>query len=93
MAFYSTNSTVATTATVIANLPVSMGQGRALQIQNNDSASIYVGTETVATSGATRGHVVLAGQTYQVWLNGGDVVYAISAAGTTAGAVVCNYSA
>ena len=93
MAFYSTNSTVATTPTVIANLPVSMGPGRAVQIQNNDSASIFVGTSTVATSGATRGHVIVAGQTYQVWVSGGDVIWAISAAGTTAGAVVCNYSA
>jgi hypothetical protein len=93
MAFYSTNSTVGTTATMIANLPVSMGPGRAVQIQNNDSASIFVGTSTVATSGASRGHVILAGQTYQVWVSGGDVIWAISAAGTTAGAVVCNYSA
>lgn len=93
MAFQSTNSTVGTTPTVIAQLPISMGQGRAVQIQNTDAQSIFVGESDVATSGATKGHIVLAGQTYQVWISGGDVVYAISAAGTATGSVIVQYSA
>jgi hypothetical protein len=93
MAFNSVNATVQTVATQIVTLPTTMGQGRAVQIQNNDSASIYVGASDVTTSGATRGHVILAGQTYQVWISGGDIIYGISAAGTTTGAVVIQFSA
>jgi hypothetical protein len=93
MAFNSVNATVQTVATQIVTLPTTMGQGRAVQIQNNDSASIYVGASNVTTSGATRGHVILAGQTYQVWISGGDIIYGISAAGTTTGAVVIQFSA
>jgi len=93
MAFQSTNNTVGTTATVIAQLPVTMGQGRAIQIQNTDAQSIFVGGSNVTTSGATNRHIILAAQTYQLWLSGGDVVYAISAAGTAAGSVIVQYSA
>jgi hypothetical protein len=93
MAFQSLNSTVGTTATLIASLPVTMGQGRAVQIQNTDAQSIFVGDSGVATSGATKGHIILAGQTYQVWISGGDKVYGISAAGTAANSVIVQYSA
>jgi len=93
MAFISTNNTVETTATVIAQLPVTMGQGRAVSFQNTDAQSIFVGNSDVTTSGAKKGHIVLAGQTYQLWLSGGDIVYAISAAGTAVGSVIVQYSA
>jgi hypothetical protein len=93
MAFNSVNATVQTVATQIVTLPLTMGQGRAVSIQNNDTASIFVGASNVTTSGDTKGHVVLAGQTYQVWISGGDIIYAISAAGTAAGAVVTQFSA
>jgi hypothetical protein len=93
MAFQTNNVTVGTTAAAMVTLPVTMGQGRAIQIQNNDSASIFVGASNVATSGATKGHVIAAGQNYQVWVSGGDVIYGISAAGTAAGAVCIQFSA
>jgi hypothetical protein len=93
MAFNTINVTVGTSAAAMIILPVTMGQGRAVQIQNNDSASIFVGASNVATSGATKGHVIVAGQTYQVWVSGGDIIYGISAAGTAAGAVCIQYSA
>jgi hypothetical protein len=93
MAFQTTNNTVGTTATLIVELPITMGQGRAVQIQNTDAQSIFLGESNVTTSGTTKGHIVLAGQTYQLWLSGGDIVYAISAAGTAAGAVNVQYSA
>jgi hypothetical protein len=93
MAFNSVNATVQTVATQIVTLPLTMGQGRAVSIQNNDTASIFIGGSNVTTSGATKGHVVLAGQTYQIWISGGDIIYAISAAGTADGAVVTQFSA
>jgi hypothetical protein len=93
MAFKSINATVQTVATPIVTLPLTMGQGRAVQIQNNDTAAIFIGTETVTTSGTTRGHSIAANANYQIWISGGDVIYGISAAGTTAGAVVIQFSA
>lgn len=93
MAFKTINVTVGTSAAAMIILPVTMGQGRAVQIQNNDSASIFVGASNVTTSGATKGHIIVAGQTYQVWVSGGDIIYGISAAGTAAGAVCIQYSA
>jgi hypothetical protein len=93
MAFQTINATVATTATVIATLPNYIGQGRAIQIYNNDSASIFIGASNVTATGATKGRTLAAGANYQIWVNGGDIIYAISSAGTTAGAVVVQYSA
>ena len=93
MALISQNTTVGTTATLIAKLPTTIGQGRAIQIFNSDTASIFVGTSTVTTSGITKGRVMAANSTYQIWVSGGDVIYAVSAAGTSTGAVIVQYSA
>ena len=93
MAFYTLNATVTTAALPLVTLPTTAGQGRAVQIQNLDSASIFVGGPNVTTSGATKGHAVLANQGYQVWISGGDTIYAISVAGTAVGAVNVQYSA
>ena len=92
MALVHTNSTVGTTATRIVSLPAGLQRTVAVQIQNNDSAAIFIGDSSITTSGATRGHSIAANATFQLWLNSTDQVYAISAAGTTAGAVVVTYS-
>lgn len=93
MGFNSTNATVGTTARPLFTMPNAVGQGRAIQIFNGDSASIFIGASNVTASGATRGRTIAAGANAQIWVNGGDIVYAISAAGTTTGAVVIQYSA
>jgi hypothetical protein len=93
MALVHSNNTVGTTATLIASLPPSMGQRQAIQIFNGSAVSIYVGDTTIATSGATIGRTIAASGTFQMWLNGGDKVYAIATVATTAGSVVVTYSA
>jgi hypothetical protein len=93
MALIHLNNTVGTTATLIASLPPSMGQGKAVQIYNGSAASIYIGDETIAASGATIGRTITATGTFQLWLNGGDKIYAIATLATTAGSVVVTYSA
>jgi hypothetical protein len=93
MALVHINATVRTTPQPIATLPLTMGQGRAVQIYNGHSSSIFIGDATIATSGATIGRTIAAGGSFQLWLSGGDVIYAISAANTAAGAVVVTYSA
>lgn len=91
MALVHLNLQVNTTATRIFTVQQA-GGSIAVSIQNNHSASIFVGDKTITTSGATQGHIVAAGATYQLWLQAGDEVYAISAAQTSAGAISVLYS-
>lgn len=91
MALVHLNLQVNTTATRIFTVQQA-GGAIAVSIQNNHSASIFIGDKTITTSGATQGHIVTAGSTYQLWLHAGDEVYAISAAQTSAGAISVLYS-
>jgi hypothetical protein len=91
MAIVHLNKTVATTTTLLTTVE-SLTDYIAISIQNNDSASIYIGDSSIATSGANKGHVLAAGATFQVWLHASDAIYAISAAGTSANAVSVLYS-
>jgi len=91
MAIVHLNKTVASTATLLTTLNT-ITEYTAVSIQNNDTASIFIGDATTATTGANKGHVVAAGATYQLWLRASDAVYAISAAGTAANAVSVLYS-
>lgn len=93
MALQHINSQVQTTATLIASLPPSMGRNIAVQIYNNHSSAIYIGDATITTSGATIGRPIAANASFQLWLNGGDKIYAISAAQTAAGACIVTFSA
>jgi len=91
MAIVHINKTVASTATLLTTLNT-ITEYTAVSIQNNDTASIFVGDSTVTTTGANKGHAVAANTTYQVWLRANDAVYAISAAGTAANSVSILYS-
>jgi hypothetical protein len=91
MALVHINATASTAPSVIFTVQNGIGI-TAVQIQNGDSASIWIGDSTITTSGATKGHLITAGTTFQLWLHGNDQVYAISAAGTAAGAIVITYS-
>jgi hypothetical protein len=91
MAIVHVNKTVATTATLLTTLN-SITEYTAVSIQNNDSASIFIGDSSLTVSGANKGHVVAAGATYELWLRASDAVYAISSAGTAANAVSVLYS-
>jgi hypothetical protein len=93
MALQHINSQVQTTATLIAYLPPSVGRNVAVQIYNNHSSAIYIGDDTITTSGATIGRPMSATSSFQLWLNGGDKIYAISAAQTADGACIVTFSA
>jgi hypothetical protein len=92
MALVHINVTVGTTKTKVFTLPSGLNGSVAVQFQNLDTAAVFIGDDTVTASGATRGHSIAANATQQMWLNSGDTVWAISAAGTTAGALVVTYS-
>jgi hypothetical protein len=94
MALYHTNVTVGTTPTLLLTLPNGVGYV-AVSIQNRDTAAVYVGDSNItAASGASGGHSIAATTgTFQVWMHGNESIYAISAAGTSTGAVSIIYSA
>jgi len=94
MALIHSNITVGTFPTALVTIPNGVGYV-AVSIQNRDIAAIYVGDSNVtAASGANGGHLIAAiSGTYQVWMHGNETIYAVSAAGTTTGAVSVIYSA
>lgn len=92
MALVHINTTVGTTVTKVLTIPVGLTNPVAVQFQNLDSAAIFIGDQTITTSGAARGHSIAAAGTFQLWMSGGDTVWAISAAGAAAGSLVVTYS-
>ena len=94
MALIHANVTAGTSPTALVTIPNGVGYV-AVSIQNRDTAAIYVGDSAVtAASGADGGHLIAATSgTLQVWMHGNETIYAVSAAGTTTGAVSVIYSA
>ena len=94
MALIHANVTVGTSPTALVTIPNGVGYV-AVSIQNRDTAAIYVGDANItAASGANGGHLIAATSgTLQVWMHGNETIYAVSAAGTTTGAVSVIYSA
>ena len=94
MALIHANVTVGTSPTALVTIPNGVGYV-AVSIQNRDTAAIYVGDSAVtAASGANGGHTVAATTgSLQIWMHGNETIYAVSAAGTSTGAVSVIYSA
>jgi hypothetical protein len=93
MALIQNNVTVPTVATLICTLPSGTHANTTVYVDNLDSAPIWIGDATITSSGATQGIKINAGGSRQLWMNGSDQLYAVSAAGTGAGLVVVTYSA
>jgi hypothetical protein len=82
----------ANTATVIATIPL-YNPRTSVVVTNVDSASVYLGDSTVSTgANVDRGIKVATNTNQEIWLNGGDTLYAISLAGTSAYGVAVLYS-
>ena len=90
MALAHSNITVGTTPQLIFTVPSGMPPTQ-VTIQNLDAAAIFIGDSTIAASGPTVGHRVNAGTDHTRLYYGGDQIWAVSAAGTTAGAVTLLY--
>ena len=86
MAIVHNSVTVGTSATLIAEIPAG-NPLTAVQISNSDTNPIFLGDSSVAISGADKGVRMGTNTNLQVWLNSGDVLYAVSSAGTSANAV------
>ena len=93
MAVQHINATTQTVATPLVTIKTGLRQTAAVQIYNGHSAAIFIGDNTVTTSGANIGRTIATGGSFQLWLNSGDVIWGISAAASAAGAIVITYSA
>ena len=93
MAFTHVNASTITTARPLFTMPTGIPRQTPVTIYNGHSAAIFVGDSTITTSGATIGRTLAAANSQTFYVNGGDVVWAISAANSAAGAIVITYSA
>lgn len=93
MATQHINCTTFTNATILHTFPMPIRQQTAVTLYNGHSASIFVGDATITTSGATIGRTIPAATAQTFYVNGGDSLWGISAAGSAAGAIVLTYSA
>lgn len=64
-----------------------------ITIYNGHSAAIFIGDSTTTTSGATIGRTLANGSSQTFYASANDIIYAISAAASAAGAIVITYSA
>jgi len=84
--------TVGTSPTLICQIPKKCPP-TAVLIFNDDNNPIFIGDSTVAVSGTDTGLKVSKSTTSsQIWLNAGDKLYAVSAAGTAANTVAVLWS-
>jgi hypothetical protein len=70
--------TVGTTPVRLAVAPSGVDECR-VYITNHDNAALYIGDESVATSGADWGFTIVKDASYEFVLAAGDAIYAISA--------------
>lgn len=91
MALVHSSNTVGTTPTLICSVQVGLGSVP-VQVNNQNAQPIFIGDATITATGAGRGTRIASNANFQVWAHGGDNIYAISAAGTSAGDVSVLYS-
>ena len=93
MAFKHINSQTLTTVSALLTIDKNARPLTPVNIHNGHSAAIFIGDTTISTSGATVGRAIPAGGNQLFYAMPNDVIYAISAAASAAGAVVITYSA
>jgi hypothetical protein len=93
MAFKHINASTLTTASILFQADKNTRPQTPVTIYNGHSAAIFIGDSTITTSGATIGTTLNNAARLVVYVDANDVVYAISASGSAAGAIVITYSA
>ena len=93
MAFQHVNTSTFTTPQILLQIPTGIMRQTPITVYNGHSAAIFIGDETIATSGATIGRTLAAANSQTFYVCGGDVIYGVSAAASAAGAIVITYSA
>jgi hypothetical protein len=92
MAFNHINATTFTTPTAIFTAPTGLPRQTPITIYNGHSAAIFIGDVTISTSGATIGSTLNNAARLTLYVNSGDIIYAVSASGSAAGAIVITYA-
>ena len=84
------HNTVTLGTTVKALVKVPTGSGKVnVYISNNDSSNdFFIGASTVTATGATQGFRIPKSTNVTLQVDGGDTIYAISAAGTPTASVL-----
>ena len=93
MAFKHFNASTLTTASILHQVDKNARPDTPITIYNGHSAAIFIGDSTIATSGATIGTTLNNAARLTVYAGPNDTIYAISASGSAAGAIVITYSA
>ena len=93
MAFKHINSQTLTTPSALFTVDKNAKPLTPITIYNGHGAAIFIGDSTITTSGATIGTTLNNAARLTIYANPHDVIYAISAAASAAGAVVITYSA
>jgi len=93
MAFKHVNASTLTTASILFQVDKNAQPLTPVNIYNGHSAAIFIGDSTITTSGATIGRTIANATSQIFYVNAGDIVYAISAAASAAGAIVITYTA
>lgn len=93
MAFNHVNTTTFTSAQPLVQISANARPLTPVTIYNGHSASIFIGDATIATSGATIGRTIPTASSQTFYAGPNDVIYGISAAGSTAGIIVITYPA
>jgi hypothetical protein len=93
MAFKHINTQTLTTVSVIHQVDKNARPQTPITIYNGHSAAIFIGDATCTTSGATIGRTLATTASQTFYVSAGDMIYAISAAASAAGAIVLTYSA
>ena len=93
MAFKHINASTLTTVSILHQVDANARPQTPVTIYNGHSAAIFIGDATCTTSGATIGRTLANGTSQTFYASAGDIIYAISAAASAAGAVVLTYSA
>jgi hypothetical protein len=93
MATQHVNASTFTTASILCVINKNALPLTPVSIYNGHSAAIFIGDSSISTSGANIGRTIPASASQTFYVNGGDVIYAISAAASAIGAIVITYSA
>jgi len=87
------NASTLTTASILLTVDKNARPLTPVSIYNGHSAAIFIGDSSIASSGATIGRTIPAAASQVFYVYPGDVIYAVSAAASAAGAIVITYSA
>jgi len=93
MAFKHFNASTQTTPSILHQVDRNARTETPITIYNGHSAAIFIGDSTISTSGATIGTTLNNAARLTIYADPNDIIYAISASASAAGAIVITYSA